>query len=72
VDNVLVRQNVLQRLLDVGSVELLTRDRRFQRVVFEGINSPDAVAEKIRELARQLSDNASVLEAKVAGRTDGG
>jgi len=53
VEDVRILQNVLHRFLDVGSIEILSTDRRLRRVVLDGINDADTVAETIRTLARQ-------------------
>ncbi len=56
VDDVRVRQNLFDRFFDVGSVEVLSHDRRLRRVVLEGISAPDQLAEAIRLHARRLRD----------------
>ena len=53
VEDVRIRQNVLHRFLDVGSIEVHPSDRRLRRVVMEGIQNADKVAETIRSLARE-------------------
>jgi membrane protein YdbS with pleckstrin-like domain len=60
VDDVRIRQNVLHRFLDVGSIEILPRDRNLRRVVMVGIQNADEVAETIRSLARERQPQPSV------------
>ena len=62
VESVRIIQNVLHRICGVGSIEILSSDRRLRRVVMEGIENVDEVAETIRRLAgfrgsSQLSPN---------------
>jgi len=47
-----ILQNVVHRFLDVGSIEILSSDRRLGRLIMEGIDDADGVAETIRALAR--------------------
>jgi len=64
IEDVRILQHVLHRLLDVGSIEVLSSDRRLRRLVMEGISDADDLAEVIRELAAQRrSEPASPVAA---------
>lgn len=67
VDAVRIRQNMLDRVLDVGSIEILTRDRHIGRLLLEGVSDADAVAEKIRSIGRWLRERQAVPVEGVGG-----
>jgi membrane protein YdbS with pleckstrin-like domain len=62
VDDVSVRQNLLQRALDVGTVTLLSTDTTSPRLVIEGIEHPLALKEMIRAQVRARRGRTTFLE----------
>jgi membrane protein YdbS with pleckstrin-like domain len=69
VEAVRIRQNMLDRVLDVGSIEILTRDRHIGRLLLEGVDNVDLVAEKIRSIGRRLRERQAVPVEGVGGGT---
>ena len=69
VEAVRIHQNMWDRLLDVGSIEILTRDRHIGRLLLAGIDAVDSVAEKIRSLGRHARDaQVAPVERVVGGK----
>lgn len=62
VDDVSVRQNLLQRALDVGTVTLLSTDTSSPRLAIEGIEHPLALKEMIRAQVRARRARTTFLE----------
>jgi hypothetical protein len=56
VEDVRVHQTLLGRLCDVGSIEILSSDRRLRRVLLHGIHNADGLAETIRLLAQRVRE----------------
>ena len=67
VEAVRIHQNMLDRLLDVGSIEILTRDRHIGRLLLKGIDDADSVSEKIRSLGRRARDKQAATVERVGG-----
>ncbi|NOT30404.1 MAG: PH domain-containing protein [Planctomycetes bacterium] len=62
IDDVAVRQNLLQRLFDVGTVTVLSTDSSSPRLEIEGIEHPLAVKEQIRAQVRARRARTTYLE----------
>ncbi|MBI3463451.1 MAG: PH domain-containing protein [Planctomycetes bacterium] len=69
VETVRIHQNMWDRLLNVGSIEILTRDRHIGRLLLAGIDDADSVAEKIRSLGRRVRDKEVAPVERVVGGT---
>ena len=61
-DDVRVRQSLPDRLLGLGSVEILSTDLTDRTVVIEGIRSPEAIAEHVRVNMRALRRKSLFIE----------
>lgn len=62
IDDIAVRQNLLQRLFDVGTVTVLSTDTSSPRLEIEGIEHPLAVKEQIRVQVRARRARTTYLE----------
>lgn len=62
VDDVRVRQRVVDRLFHIGSVDVLSTDVSDAKMSIVGIAGPDAVAEHIRTNMRQLRQKSLFIE----------
>ena len=62
VDDVSVRQNLLQRWLGVGTVTVVSTDSSNPRLEIEGIEDPLALKEQIRRPVRTLRARTTFLE----------
>ena len=62
VDDVSVRQNLLQRWLRVGTVTVVSTDSSNPRLEVEGIEDPLALKERIRGQVRSLRARTTFLE----------
>ncbi len=62
VDDVSVRQNLLQRLFDVGTVTVLSTDTTNPELCIEGIEHPLALKEQIRAQVRARRARTTFLE----------
>lgn len=62
VDDISVRQNLLQRWLGVGTVTVVSTDSSNPRLEIEGILAPLALKERIRTQVRALRSRTTFLE----------
>ncbi len=62
VDDVRVRKKFVDRLLGLGSVELLTTDTSDAHLVIVGIRTPEKIAEHIRTRMRELRSRSLFIE----------
>ena len=62
VDDVRVRKTLPDRLLGLGSVEVLSTDLTDRSVVIEGVRAPESVAEHIRTKMRALRRKSLFVE----------
>lgn len=62
VDDVRTYKTLLGRLLDVGTVTVLTTDATEREVKIEGILKPDSVAESVRSCMRSLRGKSLFVE----------
>lgn len=63
IDDVEVRQNILQRLFNVGLVVVVSTDATDPRLELRGIADPVGVKEKIRGCVRQRRSGAMYMES---------
>lgn len=62
VDDVRVRQRLLDRMFGIGSVDVLSTDVSDAKMSIIGIGNPDTVAEHIRSSMRQLRQKSLFIE----------
>ena len=63
VDDVRVKQTLLDRIFKVGSVEVVSTDRSHPNLALLGIDEPDAVKEKIRQYTRARRKHSLHVES---------
>jgi membrane protein YdbS with pleckstrin-like domain len=62
VDDVRVRRGLIDRMLGLGTIEVISTDATDQAVMMEGVRNPQAVAEHIRERMRLLRKKSVFVE----------
>ncbi len=62
VDDVRLRKKFVDRLLGLGSVELLTTDTSDSHLIIEGIRNPEEIAEHVRTRMRELRSRSLFIE----------
>jgi uncharacterized membrane protein YdbT with pleckstrin-like domain len=63
VDDVRVFKSFVDRVMGLGTVELLTTDSTEKKVIIEGIGEPDRVAETVRTHMKRLRKKAMFVES---------
>ncbi len=62
VDDVRLRKKFIDRIVGLGSVELLTTDTSDAHLVIEGIRNPEEIAEHVRTRMRELRSRSLFIE----------
>lgn len=62
IDDVSLEMSFIERLLGVGSVNLVSTDATDRRICIQGIASPESVAESIRHHTRRLRRKSLFIE----------
>ncbi|MEZ6083527.1 MAG: PH domain-containing protein [Phycisphaerae bacterium] len=62
VDDVRLRKKFIDRLVGLGSVELLTTDTSDAHLIIEGIRNPEEIAEHVRTRMRELRSRSLFIE----------
>lgn len=62
VDDVKIRQSLLQRLMGIGTVEIMSSDRSDKLITVDDLDQPELVAEHVRRNTRVLQKRAVFME----------
>ncbi|MFO0973984.1 MAG: PH domain-containing protein [Phycisphaerae bacterium] len=67
VDDVRVRQGLIERMLNIGSIELITSDPTDKDLVLHKIDTPGAIAEEVRSHTRRIRARQMLYVENVGG-----